>query len=248
MDITSYLLGKQASGGTPNLQNKSLTITENGNTNITADTGYDGLGTVSITTEVSGGGTPEKGFVVNSWDANGYPTKITTYGYTTIPNYMFFASQTNVTSKIVEYVLNEGITTIGSDSFNANKSLEKINIPDTVVSLSARSFADCSKLKKISMKGIVSLGGSIANNSSFNYCSGLKKVWIGSAITDLYSYAFVNCSSIDAFYIDKPRATVEGFSGYSVAFMNNASKQSVIICNDDPEFIDKTTFDNLVVS
>ena len=57
MDVTSYLLGKQAGGGsTPALQNKSVTITENGTTNVTADTGYDGLSQVEVTTNVSGGG------------------------------------------------------------------------------------------------------------------------------------------------------------------------------------------------
>ena len=38
----------------PNLQNKSITITENGTNTITADTGYDGLDEVEITTNVSG--------------------------------------------------------------------------------------------------------------------------------------------------------------------------------------------------
>lgn len=56
MDITSYLLGKQQGGGsTPTLQNKSVTITENGITNVTADSGYDGLSRVEVTTNVSGG-------------------------------------------------------------------------------------------------------------------------------------------------------------------------------------------------
>lgn len=53
MDVTSYLLGKQqGGGGTPNLQNKDITITENGETNVSADAGYDGLSNVGITTNV----------------------------------------------------------------------------------------------------------------------------------------------------------------------------------------------------
>lgn len=40
----------------PNLQNKSIIITENQTQTIVADTGYDGLDEVEITTNVSGGG------------------------------------------------------------------------------------------------------------------------------------------------------------------------------------------------
>lgn len=67
MDVTSYLLGKQAGGGggQPSLQNKSVTITENGTQNVTADAGYDGLNNVSITTNVAGGGGLD-------WSAIGY--------------------------------------------------------------------------------------------------------------------------------------------------------------------------------
>lgn len=52
MDITSYLLGKQSGGGSANLQEKSVTITSNTTTNITADEGYDGLSKATVTTIV----------------------------------------------------------------------------------------------------------------------------------------------------------------------------------------------------
>ena len=44
-------------GESPSLQNKSITITENGTNTITADTGYDGLDEVEITTNISSSGT-----------------------------------------------------------------------------------------------------------------------------------------------------------------------------------------------
>lgn len=53
MDIISYTLGKKAGGGTPAvLQDKEMTITTNGETEITADEGYTGLGKVDLTTNV----------------------------------------------------------------------------------------------------------------------------------------------------------------------------------------------------
>ena len=54
MDVTSYLLGKKAGGGggSATLQTKSVTITGNGTTNVTPDTGYDGMDRVNITTNV----------------------------------------------------------------------------------------------------------------------------------------------------------------------------------------------------
>ena len=55
LDITSYIMGKKAGGGpapTPTYQDKEITITENGEQTITADSGYDALSSVEITTNV----------------------------------------------------------------------------------------------------------------------------------------------------------------------------------------------------
>lgn len=60
MDVVSYLLGKKAGGGGGGgtLQEKTITITEDGTTVLTPDTGYDGFSKVTINTEVGGGGLP----------------------------------------------------------------------------------------------------------------------------------------------------------------------------------------------
>lgn len=394
MDITSYLLGKEAGGGgTVNLQSKSVTITENTTTNISPDAGYDGLSSVSVITNVSTGGEPTKGFTVNEWSNDGYPTSITLIEFSEIPSYYFYCYNTDVFSKLTtlnfknvntnltsfggysfmssnvtsinlpntvttikaqafngsqissitfnravnigatfQYqtgnsflncskltsinlpsgstligannfkgcslletiVLPSNITTIDNSTFYDCVKLSSINldnittlinmafyncksliltalpsslttigewafrycekitvstIPDGVTSISIGSFGNCIGIKKISMNNVTTLSGNSAINGSFTSCTGLKKAWIGSAITSagFSRYAFAGCTNLDTMYIDLPRATVEAFTNYQYAFMNDTSKTGIIVCNDDAGFINKTTFDALVV-
>ena len=56
LDGMASLIESIEAGGAPSLQSKSVTYTANGTATITPDDGYDGLSSVGVTVDVSGGG------------------------------------------------------------------------------------------------------------------------------------------------------------------------------------------------
>lgn len=272
-----------------------LEITENGTYDV------KNYASTNINVPTGGGGTaPSIGFTIDKYNSEGYPTKVTVVGMTTLPRCMFYGYSSStgttfynaLTIGLEEIVLPDGITKIPDYFCNNCNELQKINlsdnitsigtyafkgteniqlnalptklttignyafsgsatsiktIPDGVTSLAYGVFSDCVGITQISMNKIKTISGSSTTSSPppFGNCTNLKAVWVGSAITSsgFNRYTFSGCTSIQKMYIDKPRATVEGFSNYRYAFSNSAVTTDVIICNDDAGFITKEEFD-----
>lgn len=89
-------------GSSSNLQeNKAVTITENGTATITPDDGYDGMSSVDVTVDVSGGGGVES------------PITFTTEGVDGIPNPIIVS---NVNGDALIEITSDGVYTIPAKS------------------------------------------------------------------------------------------------------------------------------------
>ena len=101
-----------------NLQDKSITINSNGTQNISADTGYDGLGNVSVTVNVaSSGGSSlldDYSFVykdANSLHANSGLGITTRYNKGASSQYVWYiSSEASVGNNIINYLQSQSAT------------------------------------------------------------------------------------------------------------------------------------------
>lgn len=236
MDIVSYLLGKNSSGGGGTTPTIGYTI------DSWDEKGYPAeITTYGFTTLPNDYFRPYNISLGNSVNL----TKVSLNDE--ITNIGEFAFWSNAKLKTIN--LPSSLVNIGESAFSLCSSLEITTLPNSVTTLGNSCFRRCTNIKKMSMGGVKTIPASTYGNSCFESCTGLKQVWIGSAITNagLYRYSFYGCSNIEKMYIDLPRAIVEGFTNYQYAFSNNAVSTDLIVCNDDEDFITKEEFDALVV-
>lgn len=167
MDVVSYLLGKQAGGGsTPTLQNKSVTITENGTINVTADAGYDGLSKVEVTTNVSGGGT------------------------TASPDFVTFRGYSG-TSLDISWLRTENITDMGS-MFRDCSNLRQLDLSKFVLSNGVRADYMFRASKKLAILDISSFDANkISSTNTMFYDCGVQCLQSDGAYANGIPYVYV---------------------------------------------------------
>ncbi len=93
---------------------------------------------------------------------------------------------------IKEIVIEDGVTTIGSEAFSHCYYLTSVIIPDSVISIGDQSFNSCFYLTDITIPDSVTSIG----YSAFNGCSALKSITVPDTVTSLGSRAFSGCSGL----------------------------------------------------
>lgn len=178
LDITSYLLGKNSSGGGTTINNQDKTITENGE--YTADSGYTGLGTVTVNVPSSAIVHP------NYVSFSGYPDSTIDLSWLrtdniTNMNKMFEGCKSY--SIDISLFDTSNVTTM-QNFFNSSyvRTIDFTGLDTSKVEQFNGAFANCSLLTTISlvdMSGVNNITSLVSSSSNITTLGGFKDLGKG---------------------------------------------------------------------
>ncbi len=117
--------------------------------------------------------------------------------------------------EVKELVIPNSVTSIGAFSFYNCSSLKNVTIPSSVTTIGMSAFAGCSNLAGISfLNSLTSIG-----RSAFYGCSSLLSVTIPSSVNNIGDYAFAECSSLNNVNVE----SASPISIYSNTFTNRSN-------------------------
>lgn len=135
-------------------------------------------------------------------------------------------SDRNITSVTIE----EGVTHIGTESFQYCTSIKSISLPDSLISIGDDAFYNCFGFTEITIPDNVTTIG----NTVFQKCTGLISVTLGKSVTTIGKQAFDYCKKLTSINIPASVRTIG-----SAAFNDCIGMQEVHItdvsawCNID---------------
>ena len=114
-----------------------------------------------------------------------------------------------------EYVIPNGILTIGDAAFRGCNNLVNITIPSSVVDIKGSAFSFCSNLSAVNFNcNLVTIRQYV-----FSFCKNLTTIVIPESVIIIWDNAFVGCSNLNDMTITSKNTTLfpDALSGTAIA-------------------------------
>ena len=120
-------------------------------------------------------------------------------------------------SKTGEYIIPNGVESIGDSAFSDCTDLESIVIPGTVVDIRYSAFSGCSNLSYIEIhEGVMTIG-----ENAFCECSSIPSIFLPDSVTSIGSSAFNGCRNLRSIRIP---SNVTSIASYTFCECHNLSR------------------------
>ena len=107
-------------------------------------------------------------------------------------------------AELFEYVIPEGVTTIGAGAFEHYTSLASITLPEGITEIGQGAFFYCTSLASITLpEGLTTIG-----NSAFSVCTSLASLTLPEGITSIGEYVFSECTSLASITLPEGLTTI----------------------------------------
>ena len=156
---------------------------------------------------------------------------------------------------IIDLVIPDGVTSIGSSAFYNCSNLTSIIIPDSVTSIGSSAFEDCDSLVSItlpfvgaqkdgtknthfgyifgtvpaSLKTVIITGGTSIGDYAFYNCSSLTSITIGDSVTSIGQNAFYGCSGLESINVENGNSQ---YHSQGNCLIETASKTLILGCKN----------------
>lgn len=105
---------------------------------------------------------------------------------------------------ITSVVIEDGVTSIGSDAFGNCANLVSVTIPNSVTSIGSKAFQYCRSLASVEISDSTTNIGDYA----FYFCTSLSSVDIPNGVTSIGNYTFAGCSGLSSVEIPNSVASI----------------------------------------
>ena len=149
---------------------------------------------------------------------------------------------------IQQVIIANGVTAIGTNTFNNCVNLTYVSIPNTVATIGA-AFSNCTSLESIVIPdSVTSLSGTfygctnlssvelsnsleqIGSQSTFRDCTSLKQIILPESLREIGNYSFQDCTSLESIVIP---GAVESIGGRAFSGCTNLKSVKIGSLNDN---------------